>query len=127
VLIFLALAWGGLLLRDRQRHYWIASAGRAELEKYISQNPDQSDALIRLSGLLRNAGEKAQAEKLARRSVELDPQNEAGWVELSRANTDDKEGIPALQRYLKEFPESASVMAELARRMLQEGDAEGAR
>lgn len=126
LLLLAALTWGGLLLRDRQWHRWLATAPRAELARYVADHPDQPEAVARLGVLTRNAGEKAEAEKLLRHAVEIAPQEESDWIELSRA-LDDKEAIQELETYLKTTPDSAPVTTELVRRYLQAGDMTRAR
>ena len=128
VLLFLvALTWGGLRLKDRQWHQWLATARRDELEKYVADHRDQTEALVHLAILLRNAGERERAETLVRHAVEVAPNEETNWVEFSRTLTDDQEAIRGLEGFLKVMPDSAPVMAELGRHYLQIGDAATAR
>lgn len=127
LLALLAVFWGVSMARDRQFRNWIASAPRNEVEAHLATHPDQTDALLRLSFLLRNAGEREAAEKRARRAIEVAPNEERCWTEFSRAASDDKEAIRGLEGFLKVKPESASVRAELARRHLLSGDVAAAR
>jgi len=127
-LLFLAaLTWGVLLLRDHQWHRWLATASKEDLERYVADHPDQPEALVRLGVLDRNAGKRAEAEKLLRHAVELAPGEETDWTELSRTLTDDREAIRELERFLNAMGDRAPVLAELARRYLQIGDAATAR
>src|SRR5438552_13106953 len=101
LLLLAALTWGVLLLREHQWHHWLATAQRGELERYVTDHPDQPDALVRLGVLRRKAGERAEAEKLLRHAIEIAPAAETNWIELSRTLTDDKEAIRSLEGFLK--------------------------
>jgi len=127
LLALLLLIWGGLRLQDRQWRRWLATASREELTAYVAAHPDQHDALLRLGVLQRHAGENAEAEKRLRHAVEVAPDDETGWVEFSRALTDDHEAIRVLEEALKTKESSAPMMAELARHYLQSGDVVDAR
>ncbi len=127
MLVLTSLFWVGLIARDRMAHRWIETASRDELQHYVRDHPDRAEALIRLSGMLRAEGDQVEAERLARRAVQVAPGDEASWVALSRADADDREATQGLQNFLKIKPDSAPVMAELARRYMASRDVAGAR
>lgn len=127
VLIVCLALWGAIQVRDRNRQRWIETAPRTDLAGYVAGHPDDADALARMSRLLRNAGEKAEAEKLIRRAVAIAPHVDDNWVEFSRSVSGDREADEALQGFLRVNPDSAPVLSELARRSLRGGDIDGAR
>jgi len=122
VAILAAAAFAVVRLREYRLRRWIAAAPRTELLRYISSHPDQPDALRRLGILDRNTGEVGESAKLLQRAVEAAPGDEANWVELSRTLNDGQVTMQKLQSYLSIEPDSAQIMAELARRKLQVGD-----
>ncbi|GDX40380.1 hypothetical protein LBMAG21_06720 [Armatimonadota bacterium] len=121
-LVVIIVVWGTTLVRDSRWRKWIATAPRSEVEAYVTAHPDQPDALLRLTTLLRNAGEWEAAEGRTRHAVEVAPNEERCWVEYSRTIRDDKEVIRGLEGFLKIQPESASIRAEAARHYLLTGD-----
>jgi tetratricopeptide (TPR) repeat protein len=127
LLVLLLLLWGGLRWKEARWQRWVATASRAELQTYLEGHPDQPEALARLGVLLREAGDRDQAERLLRRSVELAPDAETDWIEYSRAVSDDREAIRILQNMLRIEPDSAPALAEMSRRDLHLGDVENAR
>ncbi|MEW5871098.1 MAG: hypothetical protein AB1894_17620 [Chloroflexota bacterium] len=72
-----------------------------------------SDDLNQAIALIK-AGQKSQARKLLLNLLEQDRRNEAAWLWLAQALTDDAQRIRALERCLAIFPES-----EKARRGLE--------
>jgi tetratricopeptide (TPR) repeat protein len=89
-------------------------------------HPDDPGALVRLGFLARNAGDRSEAESLLRRAVQVAPDSEPGWIELSRTVADDREASAALEGFLRVKPDSAVATAELARLSLRSGDIGGA-
>jgi tetratricopeptide (TPR) repeat protein len=121
------LLWGGLRWKEARWQRWTATASREELQTYLQGHPDQPEVMARLGALLREAGERDQAVRLLRRSVELAPDAETNWIEFSRTLADDREAIRVLQNVLKIEPDSAPALAELSGRDLHLGDLETAR
>lgn len=117
------LAWGGLNWQSSRHRAWLAGASRAELQGYVAAHGDDAAALTRLSLLTLRAGDRAEAERLARRAVQSAPNEEEAWVAFSRAASDEHEAIDGLNGYLKTNPERAPILAELARHTLRMGDA----
>lgn len=115
-----------------------ASEAASEINEAVGLLPDSPDLLAQGAGLLAAAGRRADAEKMARRSVELAPDTWTGvrvLADLAAGRAFGNQGDPAArdeairlyERIAQSDPTAgADVYAALARLKMQAGDGAGA-
>lgn len=120
-----AYAWyarAQALGRDDQREAQIAA-----LERAVSLRPDSPLFLGNLADALRGAGRAADAERLARRVLELNPRRAQSWYQLGLVLVDQKrreEAIEAFERCREIDAGHRRVQLQLGQALIKAGRVE---